>query len=140
MIIAALKVPGEICWVGVRNPIEDADHAVGDAKFRPAILLRPEGQSWVVIGTTSRQTFASGAERERIPSELWERAHPALPQRPGYLWGDKATWVRSDDIGDHIGWAPPLLRALAVRTLRNLSPQQRNDFLRLRPDERQAAG
>jgi hypothetical protein len=135
MIIPALKRPGETCWVGVRNPIENPDHATGEPKLRPAILVRLQGDGWVVIGTTSRATYSSGTPRLRIPSDLWEDAHPGLPRRAGYLWGSTAPWVRSEDVGSHIGWAIPPLRAFAVRHAENVAPKDRNAFLRLRPDE-----
>lgn len=59
----------------------------------------------------------------------------ALPRRAGYLWGDRAHRVPGADIGDHIGWACPELRAMATRPIVNLRPTDRNDFLRLRSDE-----
>lgn len=135
MKIPALGQPGEICWVGVRNPIENPDHATGDPKYRPAILIRPSNDGWLVIGTTSHRIFANGEARQRIPVELWEAMFPSLPRRAGYFWGTKATWVVTSDVGDHIGWAPPELRALAVRDLANVTRSERNDFLRLRPEE-----
>ncbi len=136
MDIPALRSPGEICWVGIRNPIENPDHRMGEPKLRPAILIRPQDDGWVVIGTTSRPLFASGASRSRIPADLWEEAYQSMPHRAGYLWGSRAPWVPVEDIGDHIGWAPPQLRAFAVRGLENVCQKDRNTFLRLRADER----
>jgi hypothetical protein len=139
VIVPALLQAGEICWVGVRNPKENPDHADGEPKFRPAILFKPSDEGWVVIGTTSHNKYESGDPRIPIPSELWEDVHPGLPRRPGFLWGDKAPWVQIEDIGSHIGWASPPLRALAARNLGNVRQPEKNTFLRLRPDELAAA-
>jgi hypothetical protein len=140
MIVPALLQVGEICWIGVRNPVQNPDHADNQPKFRPAILFKSSGGGWVVIGTTSHATYESGEARTRIPSELWDGVHPGLPRRRGYLWGEKAPWVQTDDIGSHIGWASPPLRALAARDVRNVTELEKNNFLRLRQDELTATG
>jgi hypothetical protein len=99
-----------------------------------------ENGGWVVIGTTGHDRFGSGAGRTRIPSELWEDHYPNLPLRPGHLWGDRAQWVAEADVVEHIGWAPPALRALAARPIVNLRPSDRNAFLRLTSAELAEAG
>lgn len=80
--------PGEICWTTVRNHREDPTHSAehGAGKPRPGILVCQSGKTWLVIGTTSKDRFADGTPRVRIPSEHWEDIHPGLPRRAGYLW------------------------------------------------------
>jgi len=127
---------GEVCWVAVRNMVENPEHASGEGKDRPAILgWKTSDGRWGVIGTTTRSTYQDGTPRVRIPKELWEDVYPELGDRPGYLWGDRAPVVVAADIHDHIGWAPPELRALAARPITNMTQSLKNDFLRLRPDE-----
>lgn len=132
--VPAVGVPGEVCWVAVRNLREDPSHAEGDGKPRPGVLVRELEDRWLVIGTTSVPRYRDGARRTRIPDHLWSQAYPAL-HGPGYLWGTKVQYVPHADLGDHIGWAPPELRALAVGPIVNLRQCDRNDFLRYRPDE-----
>ena len=132
--VPALQLPGEICWVAVRNLRENPDHAEGDGKLRPGILVGRRLDRWLVIGTTSVGTYLDGSPRVRIPDELWAGALPAL-YGGGYLWGSRVQHLPREDIGHHIGWAPPELRAFAVAPISNLSMTERNAFLRLRPDE-----
>ncbi len=122
MKFPAMLWPGEICWTAIRNLREDPSHAAehGLGKERPGILVAPSGSRWLVIGTTTRSTFADGSPRTRIPAEEWEAAHPALGGRAGYLWGDKVQFVPTADIGDHIGFAAPELRRLSVEPIVNI--------------------
>jgi hypothetical protein len=135
--VPALGIAGEICWVAVRNPLENPDHSVdsGPGKPRPAILAWPVNHRWAVIGTTTLSSYGNGSPRMRIPPELWEHAHRSLGGRPGYLWGEKAPVVVARDVGDHIGWASAQLRAFAIRPITNVRPTDRSNFLRLRADE-----
>lgn len=137
MKVPALLWPGEICWTTVRNLREDASHAAehSQGKPRPGILVGQSGERWLVIGTTSKDAFADGSPRVRIPSDQWEDAHPSLPRRAGYLWGSKLQYVPVADIGDHIGSASPALRALSIRDIENIDQASREEFGRLRPDE-----
>jgi hypothetical protein len=130
--------PGEICWTAIRNLREDPSHAaeLGLGKERPGILVAPTGSRWLVIGTTTKSTFADGSPRMRIPAGHWEAAHPPLGGRAGYLWGDKVQFVPTSDIGDHIGTASPELRRLAMAPLVNTDAATRAAFL----DEDEATG
>lgn len=70
--------PGEICWTTVRNHREDPTHSAehGGGRPRPGILVCQSGKTWLVIGTTSKDRFADGTPRVRIPSEHWVDMHP----------------------------------------------------------------
>lgn len=131
MKFPAMLWSGEICWTAIRNLREDPTHAAdyGPGKERPGILVAQHEDRWLVIGTTTKGTFAAGAPRTRIPAEYWENAHPALGHRGGYLWGDKVQYVPRADIGEHIGFASPELRLLAAAPIVNLSASMRVAFL-----------
>lgn len=137
MRMPAMLWPGEICWTTVRNHREDPTHSAehGAGKPRPGILVCQSGKTWLVIGTTSKDRFADGTPRVRIPSEHWEDLHPGLPRRAGDLWGRKVQFVPVADIGEHIGTASPALRALSVRDIENLDRNSCDEFARPRPDE-----
>lgn len=123
--------PGEICWTAIRNLREDPSHAAenGPGKERPGILVAASGSRWLVIGTTTKGTFADGSPRTRIPAEYWEVAHPALGGRAGYLWGDKVQFVPTADIRDHIGFAAAELRSLSIEPIVNIDATTRAAFL-----------
>jgi len=63
------------------------------------------------------------------------RLVPGLGRGESYLWGGRPVVIAAADIVEHIGWAPPELRALFVRNQPTLDPAVRRDFLRLRADE-----
>jgi hypothetical protein len=129
-----LGQPGEICWMAIRNLIENPDHAVGPGKERPGILFdRLNDGRWRVIGTTSKAFYATGTPRTRIRADLWEASLPLY--KPGYLWGGKIAVIPNSDIGDRIGFANPELRAIASRQVVGITPTERNQFLRLQPGE-----
>lgn len=131
MKFPAVLWPGEICWTAIRNLREDPSHAAEHSlgKERPGILVAPSGSRWLVIGTTTKSTFADGLPRTRIPAQQWEAAHPALGGRAGYLWGEKVQFVPTADIGGHIGFASPELRSLSIEPIVNVDATTRAAFL-----------
>lgn len=140
MKMPSMFVPGEVCWVGVRHPLEDPSSATGPTKLRPAILVGKVGRSadatddrWAVVGVTTNTTFADGRPRTAVPAHLWGPGSQ-LGSR-AYLWSNRCPIVNASDIAEHIQWATPELRAFVVAGIVNLSRAVRNDFLRLRPDE-----
>lgn len=133
--VPSILVPGEVCWIAIRNLIEQPEHATDAGKPRPAILLdRLQDGRWRVIGATTSSRYRDGTDRSRIPARLWEEKFAAI-FRAGYLWSDRPAVVPSTDISTHLGWACPELRAFATRPMSSLTPASRNNFLRLRPDE-----
>jgi len=96
---------GEVVEVAVRNPLENAANS---GKPRPAVLVASEtrrGDGWLIMGLTTKPTFADGSPRVRIPNP---RAIGL--EGNGYLWGNTLTWVEARSVESHIGWAD---RALA---------------------------
>jgi hypothetical protein len=94
--------PGEVCWVKCRNPLEDRT-SIG--KWRPMVLVRRVGASWMAVGLTSRSHYASGVARVAVIQPRWA----GLRGGPSFIWGENLTRVDALDIGDHIGWAHPEL-------------------------------
>lgn len=140
MEFPAFMQPGEVCWTSVRNLKENPEHASGPGKPRPGILVAPAEDRWMVIGTTTVAHFRDGNPRTRIPPHLWEDVMHRL-YGAGYLWGHKVQFVPNDDLGTHIGWASPELRAFAIEPIDNIHDQQvRERFLRLRADEGDEGG
>lgn len=87
--------PGEVVWANVLNPHENpACHG----KPRPAILLHPDRNGWLIMGLTTNPTYANGTPRTAIDNPA------ALNlQGPSYLWG-RPTSICSIDVLDHLGW------------------------------------
>lgn len=97
---------GQIRWTNVKNPIEDA-RAIG--KYRPALLVSPDGERWRVMGFTTKNHYEDGTARVAIPD--YEAL--GLPA-PGYIWGSRLTRVDIADIGYQIGKAD---RSLLIAVL-----------------------
>ena len=87
--------PGEVVWANVLNPFQNP---ACTSKPRPAILLRRQGNSWLIMGLTTNPAYADGQPRVPIDSPA------ALNlQGPTFLWG-RPTRICSIDILDHQGW------------------------------------
>jgi hypothetical protein len=100
------QLPGEIATCRVLNPLENR---YTEGKARPAVLIRRDGCRWLVMGLTTRSTFANGAKRRPVknPSAC------GLGVSASFLWG-RPTWVSALDVGDHIGHADDDLLASVV--------------------------
>lgn len=90
--------PGEVCWIRCRNPLED-ENSIG--KWRPMVLVRRVGASWMAVGLTSQSRYADGTARVAVIQPRWA----GLRAGPSFLWGENLTRVDAFDVGDRIGWA-----------------------------------
>lgn len=116
---------GQLRWTTVLNPLEDP---LSTGKERPAMLVSDLGQSWRVMGLTTKNHYEDGRPRTAIPDHLAVGLHA-----PGYLWGDRLTRVRTTDIGEFIGMADnSLIDAVVTLARADLTSAELDDLTTLR--------
>ncbi len=132
MFFPPLLQAGEIVHVVVRNLKEEPKHATGKGKERLGLLGgRFSDDVWYVLCSTGKPEYANGEPRIRIPPELWE-ADGVIPpsfRNPGYVWSNRAAYVPTKDIIEHMGFAPLELRVFFSNIITNLPDDVRQGFL-----------
>jgi len=115
---------GQLRWTSVMNPLENP---LSVGKPRPAVLVSDLGQSWRVMGLTTKDRYESGAFRVAIPDYL-----AVGLVAPGYLWGKRLTRVRTSDVGEYIGLADRrLVEELLALAHDDLSPDEQRTLTAL---------
>lgn len=97
---------GEVVTASVRNPLENP---ASRGKDRPVVLVQRDGGQWMVMGLTTKATYADGSPRTPVP-------HPTAVglNGPGYLWGEHLTRISVLDLRRHLGWVDAALAATLI--------------------------
>lgn len=120
--------PGHLHLTNIMNPLENEN---AEGKLRPAVLVSKSGDSWRVMGLTSKSAYSTGQQRRPIPNHeavgLWG---------PGYIWGNRLTRVSAESIQTFIGVADYRLVEEIIDIARNDMSSSEIDDLRsvTRPD------
>jgi len=109
---------GELVYASCLNSLE---YRASRGKSRPMVILRRDGGQVRAVGLTTLSKFRDGTPRLPIPNPAAQGL-----RGPGYLWGERVTWIAVIDIENHLGWADLAL----VATIEN--------YMRLTPSDRAA--
>lgn len=94
---APAPAPGHLFLTNIMNPLENEN---AEGKLRPAVLVSRAGDSWRVMGLTTKPKYSTGEPRRPIPNfqavGLWG---------PGFIWGNRLTRVSAESIRGYIGVA-----------------------------------
>lgn len=99
-------MPGEVRIVRIFNWREEGCRS--DGKPRPAVLVRRDSTSWLVMGLTTNPIYQTGDPRVPVPNPT----KVGVTQQ-GFLWGSRLTRVSTSDVHKRVGWADgPLVEAI----------------------------
>lgn len=99
--------PGEVVVATVSNPIQNR---ASKGKRRPVVIVCRDGARFGVMGLTTLASYANGRPRTAVPNPT-----AVGLDGPGYLWGQRITWVCVLDVHTHIGWVDEALATLIAR-------------------------
>ena len=117
----AFLEPGEVVLASVSNPVENPN---SQGKIRPVVLIARRHSRWLVMGLTSKPTYADGTPRTPVPFPQAAGLHG-----PGYLWGHRPTAICVFEVRSHLGWVDPHLAAAIIEQA-HLAPEEAAGLVR----------